>query len=287
MLVLNNNIRGKKFKVVKETQWNQKLLKGSKGVIIDIQRCFSLSTFIHGYRVNTLVCRVGKTGKFRLKRYILQVPLVKSIDDSTAYKLASFDSGIKIIDEDDLNKYSENDFIAWFAGKCTHFRGLINNAHGLSGANDRLITTYLANHPIWYALRNHMLVESSTMLVESNHTIAKEEHNFLKSLSDKAYRAEHVLFVKNLEALTALLQLYHDQAYFAMQLNVLNSTTESLTATLRNSGLSKTLLGKHTVPLNKKYTPYDILYNEFNALRKKDSTRLTAVNNLIRKKLNM
>ena len=287
MLVLNNNIRGKKFKVVKETSWNEKLLKGSKGVIIDIQRCFDISTFIRGYRVDAVVCRVGKTGKFRLKRYILNMPMIKSADTVEMKKLVHLDTGIKIIDEDDLNKYSENDFIAWFAGKCVHFRALLDRTHRLTGAQDRLVNTYLEHHPIWSALYNNLLVNEIAELARSSYTITKGEYESLIQLSDKTKRAEHVLLVKNMSALIALVQLHHDQAHFVSQLAALKHLSEVVARYLVDRGYPASHLGKPKIPPKKEYAPYDALYNNLIELHKKESARLNAANQLIRKKLNM
>lgn len=260
----NLNLDGLQVKVVKETARNTKLLKGSMGVITYTVDYVHVENCTHAVRASVVFHKMGKTGKFRLTEKRVYLPILYA---GSAGKKAGIEleSGIKISDQMDIMKYSENAFIAWVAGRIMKYHRMLRELSNVAriGHGKQHDYQIMANVT---DIIDGMVIGELRSLLGAGSIIAKEDYPCLVELSRPEARPGFIKIMRDLYLHCAIIEL----RYKYIQLKKFRSTIHNLDShiarILLKTGCPESMLMDRRVPKTAETEPYGRIYNKMYSL---------------------
>jgi len=259
------NIDGKQFKVLAGDNIN-KINPNSRGFVINVKDVGRYDTSRAYQTASVIIYRVGKTGKYRLKHSLVNLPGLVS-DDKKINEMISLDVNVELQPElcEDVRKYGTEEFIAWALAKYLKARYLLNNVMNRHFGNPGMARKYANNTVVWYhAYKDPLLQDLQEVFTMAGGSIINKTHPIFDLAKEADIKEDAIKAIRTLSGLTATLETYHrhqllnnwiDTAkyYYSMYLSELKS---------RNCPPKEMMGDVRKIKPHKKYENYDVLVKD-------------------------
>ena len=289
MLSFNDNLFGRQFKAKEDIHSirSGKILKGSLGVIGHTIDYPHVDPLLFMKKVSIVLYRMGKTGKFRLSRREVTIPLFNS---SIGGKKANIvgPQNIVVVKQREIFKYDTDAFIAWAATRMFHYEHLIRLYKRTWGRSPGYIAQLTNRSPIQHII-NNPTIDQFRMLLHSpeaqNGTLDKLDVDCLNVLRDPNLRENFVHQMLHLSVYSACLELVYRNMLLGALTKAVSSFDTALARRLLKYGCPENAIMTDKVPRKKEYEPYRSIHHALQPLIKdvvkkhSDTASLLSANN--------
>lgn len=263
MLKLLTNVEGRHF-ILTDNYERAKLLSGSKGFITSVSTVSVAEGSKPCQAVNTIIYRLGKSGKYRLKYTKIYLPILDS-DNSKIREIVSSKTPVQFLSEEcvDVRKYKTEEFIVWALSRLLQVRGYTRSLLNGVFPKPSEVRDYIKSHHEWSLYTHNAIVQDLLGLFDAAcGNIINKKTQIISAFDDPERKEAMIDIILGLKSLSTTLRLYSEGQRLSDTVIALGICRESALKQMYKRGYEKKKAIPVKVTLDKKYEWYDVVVNE-------------------------